>query len=162
MEEQFVTYMREIAIKCKDILHTEDDKRFFHIRSIFEPDAILEKMRSLTGDVIMMVESPEGNLSDNNADNPFEIKRAAFILLKKLKPSDVNHENIHDEVMQIAKKIIGKMRKDRRDNIIHHFKVDIDYSKAGPFLNDRYGYRFEFEWGMSSSAIVYNQNDWLN
>ncbi len=162
MEEQFVTYMRNLAINCKDILHTDQDKRFFHIRSIFEGDLIITNIKSLTADVIMVVESPEGNLSDNDGDNPFEIKRAAFILLKKLKTSDLSHEPLYDGLMKVAKKIIGRMRKDRRDNVIHHFKVDIDYSKIGPIAENRYGYRFEFEWGMSTSAIVFNENDWLN
>ncbi len=160
MEELFVTYMRNIAINLKDIGHTDEDERYFHVRSIFEPDAIQSKIKNLTGQIILISEAPEGMFDDFQADNISDIKRAAFVLLKKSEPN-INDHSIYEEVHRIAKKIFAKMRKDRRENTIHHFRLNVEYQKIGPTINSRYGYRYEFEWGMCINDIKYNSNDWL-
>lgn len=159
MEEAFITYMRNIAVQLKDIGHTQNDERYFHVKSIFETEAIQNKVKNLPASVILISESPEGLLDDFGSDNVSDIKRAAFILLKKGEPNMLN-DSIHDEVHAIAKKIFGRMRKDSREKTIHHFKLNVDYQKIGPTLGSRYGYRYEFEWGMSITDLKYNSNDW--
>lgn len=161
MEEAFVTYMRTIATELKDIGHTVQDERYFHIKSIFEIEALQNKIKNLPADVILISESPEGMFDDFGSDNIADIKKAAFILLKKGEPNVFN-TSIHDEVHIIAKKIFGRMRKDRRAGVIHHFKLNVEYQKYGPGLNSRYGYRYEFEWGMAINDLKYNANDWID
>lgn len=141
-------YMKDMAIHHTAIAHTELSKSFLR-------DSITNLLTSTRNGLqvkekyVMVMENPEGRLTDNLSDSPKDYQAFAFWIAKHVPKDDALAEK---EIRTVAKKIglqiIAKMKKDcvaiPRPTALKWMDLgSVSYNPIGPLLDSCYGYRFE-------------------
>jgi hypothetical protein len=138
--------------------HTEKLPRFFRMKR--DVTTKLEK----AGDVICVLETPDWNYFDNQADNFMKDKTGAFSIMKRCKVDDfIGQDEAVDLCEQISEQFMAKMKADNRNYDDQKFgQLDINtFSafKVGPVYDGFYGVRVEFKFSDHISLCV-DQSQW--
>ena len=161
----FAQYMENVAISLKDIQHTNENRKFYKISSIFSLEGFLYDLRNASETIMLIDTSVEGSIGTKGSDNFMDNPSYKFYILKKSKLSDSNQEEqIKKECKAIGMKILSKMLKDKTQGIEGLLYLDfsqIPYITVGPLANQWYGVEFFFTVRTYNNELVYNPNDWL-
>jgi len=160
----FITYMLTCARELKDILHTDDEKRFFRITGLTQLEELLYDLPDACFPAIMVENNMNGNLTDRSpSDNMIDIPYYSFMVLGKAAFAD------HDLVEETKKackttgmKIIARMIHDKRimANGLTFLNVSsIAYTTFGPIADDTYGVSFSFTVS-DQASVTYDSTDW--
>lgn len=144
---EYVDIFRTIATSHVDIAHSDDNRRFYRM----DIEEIFNGLRSEVdwGKAVLMLESYEGRLKDNNSDNILDERTCAFSVLKRVTIDDFDqiHEAL-DSCEAIGKDIISYLRNMKHDEDDRRLRglniASFTYQKVGPVLDGAYGYRFTF------------------
>lgn len=161
MEEFVVAYFQNIAVKLKELSHTQNDPSFHFIRNMIDMGSVTSTIASFKEGPIMLLENHEGGLV-SNSDNDFEMISGAFTILIRATNEDEDNQlnELYARVNAIAMKIFSKMRYDNHNGDLDHFTFELQYQKVGPVSDNRYGRRYEFSIGRSSE-FAFDENDWI-
>ena len=159
----FLTYMENVARKLKDIAHTDDNRRFFRISGIAGIEEYLNELPDVNGTSLMVVENPEGNISDNRGNNFTDEPDFEFYVTKKYTYGDADERSkAKNDCKIIGQKIIAKMLKDKADRVngLDLLQLSrVPYFCVGPFGDSAIAVYFKFN-VIQSANLVYNVNDW--
>lgn len=155
---EYNNFFKQIARQHTQILHTDEQPRYFRIR---DPRDLATQLNKADG-FILMVETPENKYSDNQADNFMKERTAAFAVFKQVKKIDdfIAIDDAHDQCETITEDIMKLMRKknkDFNDQLFGYLPISSFSSfRVGPHFNSWYGVRMEFQFGDSISMCVDN------
>ena len=160
----FISYMEnEIAKKLKDINHSEEARRFFRISGIAGLEEYIAELPEVDGVSLMVVENPEGRISDNQGDNFTDTPSYEFYIATKYEFN--NHTArvaAKEQCKAVGQKILARMLRDSRLRL-HGLTLmqftDIPYFPIGPFGDQAIAVYFRFDVNQYS-GLVYNENDW--
>lgn len=157
-------YFEDIAIHHRLIGHTSAKKRFLRDTITNLLNATRNGLDPVGGFVLIM-ENPEGKLTDNLGDSPKDYQSFAIWIVKFCKNTDQEAERtIRTEAKKIGLQIISKMKNDTisipRKTALKWMDLNsINYHPIGPVLDSCYGYRFEITIH-DQAKIVYEPADW--
>lgn len=162
MEEFVVAYFQNIAVKLKELSHTQNDPSFHFIRNMIDMGSVTSAIASFRSGPIMLLENHEGGIVSESGDNDFEMISGAFTILIRATNEDEDDQlnELYARVNTIAMKIFSKMRYDKHNGDLDYFTFELQYHKVGPVSDNRYGRRYEFSIGRSAS-FDFNENDWI-
>ncbi len=156
---EFKKYFEKLSRQHLDIRHTDSTKRFFGLPN----RDVLTKLEKVEG-IICVLETPEFQYFDNQADNFMKDKTAAFSILKMVTVDDFEaQDNAVDLCERIAHDFVTVMKRDNRDYDEQKFGYlnlnTFSAFKVGPVFGSFYGVRTEFKFGDSISMCVV-ENHW--
>ncbi len=161
----FIPYMRECAIRLKDIMHTESQPRFFRISGISQLEELLANLPDASSPALLVENNEQGRLADPGpSDNFLDIPYFAFYIIEKAPFNDFDHiEEIKANTKAIGLKIFARMLHDRRHvrNGLIMLKFDsVPYQSIGPIGDNCFGTMFSFT-VMNVVDTRYTPLDWL-
>lgn len=165
--QAYTDYFLDVATRLKDIGHTEAKERFtrFNIEEVFS--GLRSKID--LNNFCLCLESFEGSLSANNANQVFDNNIGAFVIVKNCQIDNfVMETQICDQAKKIGLKVVAKMVYDvelRYKGLVpvalKNFDISsVQYEKVGPVFDNCFGYRFTFL-TYDSLTLVHNPNDYL-
>ncbi len=169
MEFNFTEYMRDIAIKLKDIAHTAETKKFHRISSIAKLEELLSSSSNAGYPALIVVDNREGRYLDRNSDNLLDSRYYSFYVIKNVANQDIaGREAAIKECETIIKKILGKFFNDMaNDNrgiqpqtgLRNLNRDSITYYTIGPIGDNCFGIQVTFTM-LQPTGIKYNADDW--
>ncbi len=162
MENTFsnlIQYFRNIAIKNKDILHTDERKSFFRM----EVDEVLAGIRRTDcGYPMLIMEGFSANFSNPNSDNIMKQRNGGFILLDQI--SDIHDfeakHNTWDKLEAIGDEILVKMLADKQSRqipVIRAFDItSVDASLISNEIGKTIGIRYLFTISSAMTSVIDN------
>ena len=140
-----VNYVRELAEKHKDVLHSPAEQHFF--RWLFQE--VTHQQIESAHDPMVLLEPMDGRFTDNLGDDRRKRRTIAFVIAKRVTEyADWDEiDNTISECEAIGEQFIAKMINDR-DTCVFLKWMDPNSVKimdVGPLLNYTYGSRFEIE-----------------
>jgi hypothetical protein len=158
---EYKEYFKNVAIKLKDILHSDDNKRFarINIEEVFNSSMDMD-----FNNICMTLEAYETGVDDQLSDNLRDMKTGAFMLVKKAVIGSFDDEDqVISDTEKTAYKIIAKMKKDKSLNTaIKHLDLgSIKINKVGPLFDNCFGWRVTFSFDESmNNNVKYGPEDW--
>ncbi|KAF0198403.1 MAG: hypothetical protein FD166_1456 [Bacteroidetes bacterium] len=139
-----VDYFRKIAVKHRDIRHTDADKHFYR----FEVDEVLSGISGMNYPAMIM-EGYRFSFADQKSDNPVKKREGAFILIDHVgDPGD--YEKIHqvwDHMEEIGDDILARIKADKKDpaSPVRDFDIEsVNGQLVATELGNHYGIRYTF------------------
>ena len=161
----FISYMRDCAVRLKDIQHTNETPRFFRISGISQLEELLANLPDASSPALMVENNIEGRFSDPGpSDNFLDTPYYTFYVIGKVSFNDFDEiEQVKKNTKEIAEKIVARMLKDRRNyrNGLVMLRFDnVPYQNIGPIGDQCYGTMISFT-VINTSNSRYNASDWL-
>lgn len=164
-------YLKDIAIKLKDIGHIDNDpanKHFYLVSSTSNLKDIVENITILGGLNMVVEDNLEGRLRQNESSHMFDVPYCSFFLLKKAKILDMeSRSQVLTELDAAITKILSKMRLDYYtdyEETTNHGLRNIDWNSCsyftfGPVLDGWFGLHFSFVL-LHPVKFKYDADDW--
>lgn len=164
--QQYEDYFIDIATHHTQILHQDAD-----YERTFKRDSIDVLISSMRGDLAvdkrfaLILENPEGSLYDGGSDNPRDIQRGAFWIIKNIAKGDITADKVvRTQAKAIAISVISKIRNDWRKCTKTPFLKALDinsinYHPVGPVMDNCVGYRCEFAFN-EFIDLSFKPSDW--
>lgn len=155
----YIAYFKDIAIKHKQLLHTENSKVFHEV-----------DMQLISGDTsgkfantCLLVETESGRLTGPNWNTLYDNPDIAFVVAKSCRVEDIAQERqiLHDTKV-IGFQIWAKIKKDYMASHPLMKLVDIgslQYNKVYGFGDNHFGWRFTLSM-KASEHLQYDADDW--
>lgn len=161
------TYFQFIANNLKDIVNSGAGTHFTKVTSIQAMEGFLAERQSLKGYQLVYMDYLRGRYIDNKSDNILNQRFHTFFLLKNAPDSiyDSKGSDSIDGCMQVARKIISKMREDRRnyENLMTRVDIgSINFEQVGPLGQGWYGVNVSFMMMDNPGDILYDATDWIS
>lgn len=161
----FIEYMRDCAIRLKDIQHSDNSPRFFRISGIRQLEELLSSLPDASTPALMVENNTDGRVGDlSQSDNFLDIPYHVFYIIAKATFND--HDSIQNakiNTKEIGFKILGRMLSDRRNRLHGLIMVDmksISYQTVGPIGDHCFGTMFSFNIA-NLAGLAYDKNEWL-
>ena len=160
----FVTYMRDCAVRLKDISHSPSQQRFFRVSGISQLEELLANLPDASTPALLVENNTDGRITDPGpADNFLDIPYFVFYVIEKAPFNDFDRiEQAKAETKAIGLKILARMLHDRRHyrNGLIMLRFDnIPYQSIGPIGDNCFGTMFSFT-VHNPMAATYTANDW--
>ncbi len=159
----FIPYMEQVAIKLKDIGHTEALPKFFRISGIAGLEELIASLPDMQFPALMVIENTEGRISNNGGGNFTDTPSYEFYVTQKYQFGDHNERaTAKAQCKAIGQKILAKMLYDKsqRANGLDLMQFDdVPYFPVGPFGDQFIAVYFRF-YVNQYSGLVYNPDDW--
>ena len=161
----FIAYMLDCATRLKDIQHTAESPKFFKISGLAGLEGYLQQLTEAQYPALLVHDNQDGSLgdqnrSDNFLDNPYYV---FYVVARPEYGNADSSETIKKQCKAIALKIIGRMRRDKR-NLANGLQFlnfgNIPYQTIGPLGDGAYGIMVSFT-VTDQLGSIYNANDWL-
>lgn len=139
-EQEFSCYFKTLAQNHKAILHSSQNNAFFYIETLDELTDFDEALRTMEGNVAMLLIANQGELSDANTNSYLDtIGGQLYILFRKR--DDISIVEINTQAKQIIKDVFARVRKEHNTK----FRInELPYQKVGPMNLEWYGYTAMF------------------
>lgn len=162
----FIDYMLDIAVRLKELQHTETDKHFSRVSSIVGLEEYLSNMSFNTGWQLVVVDTRSGRFDDGSySDNLMDNQLYTFYLVKSIDTNDFDaREDLIKDCEAIVRKILSKMFYDKRERLnglLDLQRSSISYDTIGPIGNECHGLMVFFT-VLDASDISYSATDWLD
>ena len=159
------TYFQAIATSLKDIANSGTGNHFTKITGLGKMEGFLAERHSLTGYQLVYMDFMRGRYIDNKSDNILNQRFHTFFVMKNAADSlyDGKGEAAVDDCMAVARKIISKMREDRRNyaNLMERLDVSsISFEQVGPIAQGWHGVNVSFFMIDNPGDILYDATDW--
>lgn len=172
MAFEFVTYMKTIATKLKEIKHVDGDdeqKRFYRCTSLSEMEELLQNLTVVKFPALIVHDTLEGSLLDNDGSGFFDDQNYYFYVINNIAILDFDaKEKAVKDCKAIMRKIISKMRHDRNQDYRNTATKtglkfldtkSFTYFSVGPIGDNCFGIYCSFSM-LEPDSINYNENDW--
>lgn len=164
----FITYMRFLATSLKDIQHSETSTHFYRMSGIASLEEILSKMTYGQFPAIVVEDSLEGRLVDQDSDNILDREYYVFYIFDRVE--FLNHderEATKRKLRTISRKIKSRMLRDQRTdfNLATNYglknleRSSIGYRNVGPVGDNLIGIAVSFTM-LENPNLTYNASDW--
>ena len=159
----FASYMENIAIKLKDISHSNTDKRFWRVSGISDLEDVLLNIRIYKGMQLVIEDNKEAGFVDRNTDNIIEQPYFSFYVLKKSRVTSMEDRTAAvNACLAATRKILSRMRLNKRHNEYGLQFLDFNsvrYSTVGPLGDNYNGIMCSFML-RDEAELFYNVEDW--
>jgi hypothetical protein len=164
----FIAYMRNVATKLKDIRHSSEQTRFYRMSGIASLEEVLAKMTHGRFPAIVVEDSLEGRLVDQNSDNIQDREYYVFYIFDRVEFLNHDEREITKRKLRtIARKVKSKMLKDHLSDsnlqtshgLINLEAGSITYRNVGPVGDNLIGLAVSFTI-LENPNIKYNPDDW--
>lgn len=163
MTFDFIPYMRTLAETLKDLLHTGTDTHFTRVTSVAGLEEFLQESSTLKGYQMVVLDKDSGRLDDSSqSDNLLDRGVFTWWIFAVASGDDFDAiETTKAGIKTVAKKVMAKMFKDKRDmaNGLANLDRNIYYDSIGPVAQGWYGTMVTFN-VKDAAGIVYDPNDW--
>ena len=108
----FVGLIKDLAVKSKDIGHSDIDRRFYRMSGIKSLEEVLTNLLSAKVPAIGVEDSLDGRLLDNSSDGIFDRQYCVFYVFGRA--GFLNHTQREEEkrgIKAIAMKFVVKLRQ---------------------------------------------------
>lgn len=168
-EYNHISYMREVAEKCKDIRHLDERPHFHRISGLTQLEEFLDHITDLdSGFHLLAEEDLIGQF--NGDDNPLDRQTYMFFIVKYVNENDHDaRQQVKRDCKAVAKKIIGRYRKhwyEANKSIENPYGLrdfdpeNIFYQTIGPIaLTNCFGIEVRFTI-LEKACTIYNSSDW--
>lgn len=162
----FTEYMLDIAVRLKELQHTDDDKHYSRVSSLPGMEEYLSNMTFNSGWQLIVVDTRTGQFDDGSySDNLIDRQLYSFYLVKSVYTHDFDaREQLIKDAEDILKKILSKFFNDKRNDLnglLDLQRSSITYDTIGPIGNDCHGLMVHFIL-LNASDIAYSETDWLD
>jgi len=162
----FVSYMRIVAEKLKDIQHGEGHPAFHRVTNLSSLEEVISNARRMdTGFQLVVEDVMEGNFLNNN-DTLLDSPTFRYYVIKYVKTNNFDDkEEAKRQCKVVAKKIVSKIKHDAYFYQENSFGLkDLDrgsfqYFSIGPMIDNFWGIEISFSI-IEAAGIKYNANDW--
>lgn len=162
---QHSEYMEAIAGNLKDIAHSRNHIAFAEASTISMFEGLGELSTTVNFPCLVVIDDMASRLTDDRSDNLLDIPFYQFAILKQADINDsASHRKAREDAKKIAKKILSKIFKDKREykNGLNNIQRDgISFAAIGPVGDGAYGCLVTFTL-QEPAEIKYNANDWIN
>lgn len=167
----YVDYMENVAVKLKELRHTDDSKKFYRISNITFLEELLQNLtdNGIKDYILIVEDNMEGRFDDNSANALSDDQYYSFYIAKNIELNNFDDRQAAiKQCMVIIKKIYSKMFRDRaNDNkgalnqtgLRNLDRSKISYQTVGPFAENFHGIMTSFIVS-PSAGIKYDENDW--
>jgi hypothetical protein len=164
----FIAYMRNVATKLKDIRHSSEQTRFYRMSGIASLEEVLAKMTHGRFPAIVVEDSLEGRLVDQNSDNIQDREYYVFYIFDRVEFLNHDEREITKRKLRtIARKVKSKMLKDHLSDsnlqtshgLINLEAGSITYRNVGPVGDNLIGLAVSFTI-LENPNLKYNPDDW--
>lgn len=139
-------YLRQLVGKFDEF--KTPGEHFARASGIGEIEELLMNIKNIKGIVVVAIDTQDGTAGDNGNDVYLDVTNHRFYLLKKTKLNDFQaRENTLTELKNLAKKIIYKMREDKRNarhGLLFADLTRIPYITVGPLADGYIGLELFF------------------
>jgi hypothetical protein len=168
MAFDFVTYMKDVATRLKEIQHTEKAPRFFRVGGLSTLEELLLKATTAKDMILCVENNYEGKIGENQSsilDNMYH----TFYIAKYAPVNDIDKiEQSKEDSKKALVKIWSKMFHDKlvdqqggpKLGLRNLDKPSIYYRPIGPIGNGFYGMLCIFT-NSEKPGAIYNEEDWL-
>ena len=164
----FITYMRTVATKLKDIGHSENKPCFYRMSGIASLEEVLAKLTHGQFPAIVVEDSLEGRLLDQLSDNIMDREYYVFYIFDRVE--FLNHdarEATKRKLRTIARKVKSRMLRDHRTDIdwesshgLRNLEINsLSYRNVGPVGDNLIGLAVSFTI-LENPGLAYNPDDW--
>lgn len=139
-----VAYFKTLAVKHKEIQHSESNKHFYR----FEVDEVLSGINGINYPALIL-EGYRFSFQDQKSDNPVKKREGAFMLLDHVGDPG-NYNLIHetwDRLEEIGDDILAKIKADKRNpaSPVRDFDIEsVSGQLVATEMGNHYGVRFTF------------------
>lgn len=164
----FIAYMRNVAVRLKDIAHTDDQCRFYRMSGIASLEEVLAKMTHGRFPAIVVEDSFEGRLIDQDSSNILDREYYVFYIFDRVE--FLNHdarEETKRKLRTISRKITSRMLRDHLSDYnlttTHGLKnlevSSIGYRNVGPVGDNLIGLAVSLTL-LENPGLEYDPEDW--
>lgn len=159
-----VSYFRTAAIKLRDIEHSDEEPRFFRIRSLSGMDELLNNLGAANFPALLVHDTLDGAIGDfANTDSFMDEPQIIFYVLDK---ADITDPSSVDTAIQnahaIGNKIIAMMLKHKnteRHGLQYLDMTNIPYQSVGPIADHCFGMMYII--GVTEHIeLIVDSEDW--
>jgi hypothetical protein len=146
----FPDYIKDVAERHQDILHSDSSRHYFRIGGIGQLDQFLSKINVANSPAICVDVNPDGQVISSSDNNSVDITTYRFLVIYSAKSG--NFESIEDaksNAKLLGLKILGKLKNDKYraninnvDNGLTHLDLNFQYQVVGPLAQNWYGCMF--------------------
>jgi hypothetical protein len=156
-----VEYFLDIAVRLKELLHTNDDQKFAR-----NADHLREKLKSELPckSYTLVLDDPQGRSQYNG--NHFDLPVYGFWIVRKVARGDyADEDTAFDGAKAIMWKILSKLENDKEEELTGLFRFydfsSVSYKKA-VFSDNLAGIEVSFSAvDPVGSEVEYDDNDWV-
>lgn len=161
----FIAYMRDCAIRLRDILHTPETPRFFRISGLSQLEELLSSLPEAHFPALLVENNADGRMADPaRSDNYVDIPYYVFYVLDKAPFGDFDRiEQVKASTKRTGQKIFARMLHDRANyaNGLVMLRFDqVPYQSVGPLGDGCYGTMFSFS-VVNPAPLKHDALDWL-
>lgn len=176
MEEfSFIEYMRDIAIKLKDVGHIENDdknRRFFRVSGIANIEEFLQNLTNVTGYCLMVedIDDHTGNIFSSNSQNWLDTQTYVYFVVKQVGLLDFDDkELILTGCKQVGLKIIAKIIQDweqenkgqKARTPLFTWDQRLQHTVVGPIGDNFFGIMYQITFTPNiAKKLVVDPTDW--
>lgn len=147
-EEVYINYFENLAKADPDLKHLVNGQSFFCVENPFDFDEIDEAVRNKLSMPCMLLDLPDGSLSENQSKNRTDKIEGSFMILLKGNTT-MERRKGRKEAKRIGKAIISKMKLDsaasRAKPVWWSLDLEnINYQGVGPIAESAFGMMFVF------------------
>lgn len=159
MRKYYKYYFLSLASADLQIAHTVDQKAFFFIKDIYNPDAFDNAVRSAGKSPCLLLENYRTKLTDGNNRNYFKHLYGRFNILTNVETgNDDSIEAAQELCEDIAEDLLAKMREGLQEGSTIEINADniskkvffpmqeIEIDPIGPISSNYYGVSVSFYW----------------
>lgn len=162
---EYTTYFEQVATNLRAIGHTAETPRFARMK-------LEQLMTKRAADLAigdqpgLILENYDGEVSDNGADQQFDQRRCAFLIVQECGLDDRGAEEAAADLCEaLGKKIFDRMKKDvwaNNDPLPGYDpKTPYSYHRVAGLFDNAHGARFEFTIS-EATAVQVEAADWLD
>lgn len=166
----FISYMRNLAERLKDIGHNNSSTHFYRMSGIASLEEVLAKMTHGQFPAIVVEDSLEGRLIDQDSDNVLDREYYVFYIFDRVE--FLNHderEATKRKLRTISRKIKSRILRDQRTdfNLATNYGLrnlergSIGYRNVGPVGDNLIGLAVSFTI-LENPNLEYDPDDWLD
>lgn len=160
-------YFEAIATSLKDIANSGAGNHFTKVTSFRAMEGFLAERLNLKGYQLVYMDYLRGKFIDNKSDNILNQRFYTFFVLKNAPDSlyDGKGDAAINDCLAVSRKIISKMRNDRRNyaNLMERVDVgSISFEQVGPVGQGWYGVNVSFFMIDNPGDIIYDATDWIS
>lgn len=164
------SYMKDVAERHQDILHTDTSRHYFRVAGIGHLDQFLAKINMANSPALCVDVNPDGQVISSMDNNSVDITTYRFLVLYLAKTG--NFESIEDakaNAKVLGMKIMSKLSYDKYqanmknvDNGLRYLDMNYQYQVVGPLAQSWYGCMFTFRIQQSAidAGMKYDANEY--
>lgn len=166
----FVSYMEDVAVRHKDIMHSSDEPHFFRVAGIAQLDQFIAQINTVSSPAICADVNPDGQVISSLPNNSVDIPVYRFYVLKYADSGDFEMiETAKGEAKTLGLKILAKLSRDRynanishTDNGLHFLDENYQYQVVGPLAQNWFGCMFTIRIQQSAvdAGMKYDATDY--